>query len=150
MNILDKRPLYQVVLMSLLFVVGLPLYGQVSNTYVLQATDGEIHEKMVYEVVRSLDPEALVSISGQHLKVRLDASIEVAELISDLGTNGGGNFAIDVLATQKATANNFPILKNTGAPAHDEAVYNAEKQAWIQAHPEVYKAMNEQEPLKNE
>ena len=150
MKISNERPLYIFILTSLLFVLGLPLFGQTSNTYVLQATDGEIHEKLLLEVVRSLDPSSLISISDQHVKVRLNAAIPVTELISDLGTNGAGVYVVDEVATQKVNANNYPIRRDTGAPAHDDALYNAEKQAWILAHPELYKAMNEQETLTNE
>ena len=144
MNTLYKRASYQILLTSLLFVMGLPLFSQVSNNYVLRVSDGEVQEKMVYEVIRSLDPSSIISISGQHVKVRVNASIDVSELLSELRTNSAGNYSIDQAATEKVAAKNFPVQQNTGDPAHDEAVYTAEKRAWILANPEAYKAMNEQ------
>ena len=67
--------------------MGLPLFSQVSNNYVLRVSDGEVQEKMFYEVIRSLDPSSIISISGQHVKVRLNAAIDVSELLSELRAN---------------------------------------------------------------
>ncbi len=99
---------------------------------------------MFHEVIRSLDRFLHYFESSDSTKVRLNAAIDVSELLSELRANSAGNYSIDQAATENISAKNFPVQQNTGDPIHDEAVYTAEKRAWILANPEEYKAMNQQ------
>lgn len=138
------------VLIALFLVACMSSFGQASSTYVLRVTSGEVQEKMVYEVVRSLDPSSVISCSEGIVKVRLNNAITLSELIAELGSQGAGSYLVDEAATAKAASNAFPVRRDTGAPEHDDAVYNAAKKEWISAHPEEYKALNESELKQHE
>lgn len=43
---------------------------------------------------------------------------------------------------KKDLPDGFPVMQSTGDKNHDEAIYNAEKQIWIDNNPKIYKSMS--------
>lgn len=103
--------------------------------------------KFIHEGIRDQDPAALIwiDVTAQKVLVRahseldreqLQAAVGVAGLqITYLGppvheANGQKSFA--------AASDPAPAFYNTGDAAADNARYELEKRAWIEAHPDLY------------
>lgn len=100
--------------------------------------------KMVYEVVHDFDPDGKVSMSPDHIELRIAAevsAIEVIDALNAIGTTHFAKFNTGRPMERMVSApllDDFPRYTDTGDPDADEAALAAAKQAWLSVHPEFY------------
>ncbi len=105
-------------------------------------------EKAVLGALNDQDPAAVVSVDvpSQQVKIRTGVVLDRPLLEARLGAAGMTILSLGPISIpafeQRASASSvlpgFPQFINTDDPANDEAVYQANKAAWIAAHPELY------------
>lgn len=95
--------------------------------------------KWAANAARGLDDEALVSAEGNQLKVRIASRVSKAALLDALNSAGAGYS--DANDVRSASGSAMPTRIDTGDPDGDDARYDAAKRAWIEAHPDAYKAI---------
>ena len=110
--------------------------------------DGRDQEKIVRASINDQDPSALVSIDvpGQRVKVRTSVVLDRHALEPMLGAFGVSIISLAPLVgsgptervSPAGTLPGFPVYVPTGDPANDEAVYQMNKAAWVEAHPDLY------------
>jgi hypothetical protein len=137
----------------LILLLPLTLWAQDRRLHVLRTGSGHgVEQKIVSEVVTSLDPGAKFSCEGDRLKVLLHAAVPAQELMTALEHGGAGRF-VAVYVKHAGTGRgssalppHFPTLVDTGDPMADEAAFAAAKAAWREAYPEEYAAYMESLP----
>ncbi len=107
-------------------------------------------EKFVIEAFHQQDPDMLLSLDRdlQQGKVRTLVALNETELAAGLAAHG---ITVELSVTWAGSPNGpraivapgFPTPPNTGDPVQDDATYELAKQAWIQAHPALYSAMQQ-------
>lgn len=110
------------------FLIAISAYGQGATIHLLQCDamiDGA-HGKLAAEVVKNLDPQALISWDGQLMKIRLNSGIEQLELLRALN-QGAARFAI--LGGDPRSG--MPVRIDTGDPSGDDLRYEQAKAAWL-------------------
>lgn len=140
-----------------LFVVPVFAVAQERSIHelrILGGTDAMTREvqKLVYELVVSLDQQAAISFHEERLKVKIDVVVTRAYLLAEINGLGVGEFeAVDTTLEDAAA---FPTKMHTGDPAVDEASHEAAKNAWREAHPEAHEKYLEElrttPPVKHE
>jgi hypothetical protein len=97
--------------------------------------------KQAVEDVKSLDPAGAASWDGQFLKVRVNASITLQELLAALNHDG-----VNYAPSSPDSRSGMPILQPTGDSAADEHRYQLAKERWIREQQESAPAAS---PAKN-
>ena len=110
--------------------------------------NGRDQEKIVHASINDQDPSALVSIDvpGQRVKVRTSVVLDREALEPRLGAFGVSIISLSPITGPQSTErvssagslSGFPVYVATGDPANDEAVYQMNKAAWVEAHPDLY------------
>ncbi len=108
----------------------------------------EAQSKFIHEGVRDQDPGALiwVDVPAQQVLLRAHVVIDRMQLQAVVGAGGLvitylGPPRIEAGALKSAgtmSRAEAPVYRNTGDPALDNARYEFEKKAWIEAYPERY------------
>ena len=109
----------------------------------------EAQSKFIHEGVRDQDPGALiwVDVPAQQVLVRAHLVLDRAQLQAVVGIGG---MEITYLGPPRVDADALrsvdpvpgaeaPVYRNTGDPASDNARYEMEKKAWIEAYPDRYR-----------
>ena len=109
---------------------------------------GRDQEKIVRASIDDQDPSALVSIdpTAKQVKIRTIAALDLAALNAGFAPYGVSIISLEPIAVLNTSARamaveglpGFPVLLDTGDPVNDQAVYQTNKAAWIEAHPELY------------
>ena len=104
--------------------------------------------KLAFAVLHDLDPGALISFAndGATAKYRSQqvadpATVRQALLDAGLQAQVSVNDAVSASSETRMLPASFPIYLDTGDPAADEATYQAAKEAWILAHPDLYEGL---------
>ena len=105
-------------------------------------------EKFIHEGIRDQDPVALVwiDVAAQQVLVRMHSELDRVQLqavIAAAGLHitylGPPRIEADGLKSLSGNVNSaVPIYHDSGDPASDNARYELEKKAWIEARPELY------------
>ncbi len=123
---------------------------QIKHDFMLHVTgmNGRDQEKIVHAVINDQDPSALVSIDvpGQRVKVRTGVVLDRQAMEPLLSSFGVSIISLSPLVglgsnervSPAGSLPGFPVYVPTGDPAHDEAVYQANKASWVAAHPDQY------------
>lgn len=153
LNIMDRRLTFMELLVLktafawLLIHISLIAPAQDNNDhrYVAQLTGlwTEQHEKLLYDAVNGWEvvEQFKVSHHAHRLKFTASRSVSEGELSERLTGTGARVFWLaDVQADGSLTgasyqAHAFPVFENTGDPTADNARYEADKAAWLAAHP---------------
>ncbi len=107
-------------------------------------------EKFIHEALRSQDPDAQVWINAaeQNTLARVHAPIDRDLLQADLAPCGlvityFGRPISDHPHMKSLPAGDvaMPVFKDSGDPAVDNARYEVEKKAWVEAHPAAYQQL---------
>ncbi|MCC6542297.1 MAG: hypothetical protein IT225_08770 [Flavobacteriales bacterium] len=128
----------------------------------------EVHPKRVVIAAYDIDPEAEVAFTEAAVTLRSKLHIGTADLegfISRSGLVGCRSSALEIPVAHVRSANTdgfvddqgtstinptgFPLLRDTGEPQQDAAVYQLEKAQWIEQHPEEYQRMLQRMSLPN-
>lgn len=114
----------------------------------LAGMTGRDQEKIVRAAINDQDPSALVSIDApsQLVKIRTIVSLDRPALDAVFAPYGLSIISLEPIAvlhlSERAMAPGglpgFPVFVDTGDPENDEAVYQSNKAAWIEAHPDLY------------
>ena len=109
---------------------------------------GRDQEKIVLASINDQDPSALVSIdqAAQQAKIRAVAALDLAALNAAFAPFAMSIISLEPIAVLNTSGRamaveglpGFPVLVDTGDPVNDEAVYQTNKAAWIEAHPDLY------------
>jgi hypothetical protein len=104
--------------------------------------------KIVHAALNDQDPMALVSIDTptQQVKIRTIVFLDRPALEAAFGPYGVTIISLVPIAaplfSQRVSAADaipgFPVFVETGDPVNDEAIYQSNKAAWIEAHPDLY------------
>ena len=131
----------RVVFPALLIAIAPDLFGQQASVAVFQVLNGVSSEahKQLYVALLGLDPDARLSTHQDLIKVR--SHVAAGELLQTFNALGIGE--VRPVHDRVADVPPFPVKQDTGDPAADEAAYTAAKAAWITAHPEAYKALQQ-------
>ncbi len=115
------------------------------HRYVAQLTGllTEQHEKLLNDAVNGWEAAEQFKVSrhAHRLKFTASRSVSEGELSERLTGTGARVFwlaevqADGSLAGASYEAHAFPVFENTGDPAADNARYEADKAAWLAAHP---------------
>ncbi len=145
--IYTRRSLTTVALILALSTTPLPAdaQGDTPHAYVAQITGlvTELDEKVVYEALNGWEVVGHFEVSGSahRFKFTATAVVSEAELTDRLtGTGTAVLWLADVqpdgsLSSASYEAHAFPVFEDTGEPAADNARYDADKSAWLAAHP---------------
>ena len=121
-----------------------------ARDFIMQVSgmNGRDQEKIVHAAINDQDPTALVSIDTptQQVKIRTIGILDRSALEGAFAPYGVsiislGPIAVPLLVERVSAASElpgFPQFVNTGDPGNDEAVYQSNKAAWIEAHPDLY------------
>lgn len=135
---------------ALLFVLSnAPLQAHAQNdaprSYVAQVTGliTELDEKSVFEALSGWEALERIDLSraAHRLKFATTQPVSDGELAARLAGTGTGVFwlaevqANGSLSGASYEANAFPVFEDTGDPVADNARYDADKAAWLSAHP---------------
>jgi hypothetical protein len=134
-------------------------FGQRAQEYVYTIRFAEpvtqMQEKFLHECLRSQDPDALVWINAaeRNALTRVHAALDRDQLQTDMAASGAvitylGRPVVDHPLQKSVQPNGevqLPVLKDTGDPATDNARYELEKKAWIEAHPDAYEQLTRPE-----
>jgi hypothetical protein len=114
----------------------------------LAGMTGRDQVKIVRASINDQDPSALVSIDPptQEVKIRTIVSLDRPALETGFAPYGVSIISLEPIATPLLSARasaadgipGFPVFIDTGDPVNDEAVYQSNKAAWIEAHPDLY------------
>lgn len=133
------------------FLLSLPpllVKGQsdTPHAYVAQITGiiTELDEKLVYEAVNGWEAIGHMEVSRAAHRMKFIAAQPVSEgdLTERLAGTGTAVFWLaevqpdGSLSSASYEANAFPVYEDTGDPAADNARYDADKAAWLAAHPD--------------
>ncbi len=109
----------------------------------------EAQSKFIHEGVHDQDPGALIwmDVPAQQVLVRAHVVLDRGQLQAVVGMVGleitylgPPRIEADVLrSSEPARGADAPVYRNTGDPASDNARYEMEKKAWIEAYPERYR-----------
>ena len=109
----------------------------------------EAQSKFIHEGVRDQDPGALIwmDVPAQQVLVRAHVVLDRGQLQAVVGIGGleitylgPPRVEADALrSTEPVPGGEAPVYRNTGDPASDNARYEMEKKAWIEAYPERYR-----------
>lgn len=151
-NIMDRHPaVVRTVLkvVTVLLLANAPLTGKAQENadhrYVAQIIGllTEQHEKLLNDAMSDWEVVEQFKVSRQAHRVKFTTSrpVDEAELSTHLTGTGSHVFWLaEVQADGSLTgvtyeAHAFPVFQNTGDPAGDNARYQADKAAWLAAHP---------------
>jgi hypothetical protein len=128
------------ILSGLLCASTMDTCAQQRNSYEFRAEQNLVRaqHKAVYTVIAPLDESALCTFDGARFKVNVSAGVSGTTVLDALNLAGIGPVEWTqepVIYLSKDTFNDFPMLIDTGDPAHDEAVHGAAKEAWFAANP---------------
>lgn len=104
--------------------------------------------KFIHEGVRDQDPGALIwiDVAVQQVLVRAHVELDREQLqavVTGAGLHitylGPPRMEADAAKSLRPTdGDQLPAYRNSGDPAADNARYEMEKKAWVQAHPDLY------------
>lgn len=145
-------------LKSALFVVPMTFGALVTEAQMTSEFDrviefasafSEAQSKFIHEGVRDQDPGALIwmDVPAQQVLVRAHVALDRVQLQAVVGMAGleitylgPPRIEADALRSSEPVADpEAPVYRNTGDPASDNARYEIEKKAWIEAYPERYR-----------
>lgn len=111
----------------------------------------QAQEKFIHEGLRSQDPDALVWINAleQNVLTCVHATLDRDQLQTALAPCGlvityFGRPRADHAVAKSTSVDSeepMPAFKDTGDPSLDNARYEVEKKAWIDAHPATYEQL---------
>jgi hypothetical protein len=128
------------ILSGLLCASIIDMCAQQRNSYEFRAEQNlsRAQHKAVYAVITPLDGSAHCNFSSTRFKVNVSTGVSGTTLLDALNLAGIGPVEWvrpPVVLLGKEAFNDFPMLIDTGDPAHDEAVHGAAKEAWFAANP---------------
>ncbi len=101
--------------------------------------------KVTQEVLHAMDPQGRISFSNDLTvcKYHFTTGATNAQLLGALQEEGVSGTIAPTSAgtgsnTRQSAPQGMPHYVDTGDPIMDEARYKAEKEAWVEAHPELY------------
>lgn len=124
-------------LLSSLVVGLLQLHAQGTQTHLFRA-DAPIDAtaaKWAIHAVKGLDPQGLISIENDLLKIRVRTGLGNAELLSALNSVGR-HYEPVVKDADRGALDQFamPHRIDTGDPVGDDARYEEAKRIWLEKH----------------
>ena len=114
--------------------------GPVVRHFVASAALDGLAVKQAIEVLKSLDPGAVVSNHQNRLKVLLSLNVTVEAALLALNSTGV-QYSVGTGAHAYAEDLQAPTLLDTGDPTGDASRYQLAKRSWIDQHPEAYQAI---------
>ncbi|MBL0125987.1 MAG: hypothetical protein IPP83_00725 [Flavobacteriales bacterium] len=105
--------------------------------FIADAPLGSLQVKEATRVLKGLDQAAVVSFQAEQLKVRLSSEVSDTEALAALNSGGHHYMLPDPIRSQGQVPDAGPVFVDTGDPAGDVARYKADKQTWIEAHPDA-------------
>lgn len=137
-----------VTFLFVLFLTPTLIKGQsdTPHAYVAQITGiiTELDEKLVYEALNGWEAVGHIEVSrvAHRMKFDADQPVNEGDLTERLAGTGTSVFWFaevqqdGSLSSASFEAHAFPMYDDTGDPAADNARYDAEKAAWLAAHPD--------------
>jgi hypothetical protein len=132
---------------ALLLTGPTSLFAQGPQRFELRAPQPLLGEvlKRAESVVLELDRSATMIVQDDRMRVVSPAGLDAQVVIAGMQAAGLGTFSRTGAVARKH--NPFPQRVDTGDPAADDARYEADKQAWITANTDAYRALTGDGPL---
>jgi len=105
--------------------------------FIADAPLGSLQVKEATRILIGLDQAAVISFQAEQLKVRLSSEVSDTEALAALNSGGHHYTLPNPIRSQGQVPDAGPVFVDTGDPAGDVARYKADKQTWIEAHPDA-------------
>ncbi len=94
-------------------------------------------KKMLYVIIRDMDPDAVISMEADQLKFRTRVQVPKDEAL--LLINGAGPYEFAYISS---TSDHLPWRNSAGNGPMQDAQYDRAKQEWIEQNPEHYQKIS--------